>query len=209
VRRGDTASWEYRRPESVVFSFQIICDEIEPPVGNCIRNLFSSDDRRTALAYEAVELGPEMAVVDVPSAFSVNGERLTRAASGPDFSVFRPAGKPERKTPSSNPGEEMALRKSGEVIGFDQFDTSFINMSFGYLTGGNQVPQPLRCVRVELVVVVHSLPAPSNNTAMFNSRNLRPQGRRGCSRPAQPKPKSTNQTSISLLIGLMRKNPQP
>ena len=55
--------------------------------------------------------------------------------------------------PDANSGEEVALRESSQVVRCDIFNTPFINFARGYMTGGDQVTQPLRSKRVDFVVI--------------------------------------------------------
>ncbi|WP_260431972.1 hypothetical protein [Burkholderia stagnalis] len=47
----------------------------------------------------------------------------------------------------------MALAVSAQVIRLDILDTPFVDVAGRYVTGGDQVAQPLRGVRIDLVVV--------------------------------------------------------
>jgi hypothetical protein len=64
-------------------------------------------------------------------AFAGRAEWLARAGAGPDFAVVGPIGEPERIGPDTDSGEEMTLGVSGEVIGPNMFNWSFINESIG------------------------------------------------------------------------------
>jgi hypothetical protein len=58
VRRADTASWQYGRPDGVTDSLQVIAYSVEPPVGNRAINLFANDDWRPADGDETKKSGP-------------------------------------------------------------------------------------------------------------------------------------------------------
>lgn len=55
--------------------------------------------------------------------------------------------------PDADPGEEVALRESSQVVRCDIFNTPFINFARGDMTAGDQVTQPLSCKWVDFVVV--------------------------------------------------------
>jgi hypothetical protein len=58
VRRADTASWQYGRPDGVTNSLQVIAYSVEPPEGNRAINLFANDDWRRAEGDETKKSGP-------------------------------------------------------------------------------------------------------------------------------------------------------
>jgi hypothetical protein len=76
VRRADARSRQYRRPDGVARSFQVIRHKIEPSVSNRRLNLFAKEDRRPALADEPEPDGPEMARVGESSMSSGTGKAL-------------------------------------------------------------------------------------------------------------------------------------
>lgn len=63
-----------------------------------------------------------MASIDMALSLSSARKRLTRAAPGPALSAFRPASESEGVRPSSDPGEEMALHESSEIVWLNKFD---------------------------------------------------------------------------------------
>jgi hypothetical protein len=58
VRRTDTASWQYGRPDGVTNSLQVIAYSVEPPVGNRAINLLANNDWRGADGDETKKSGP-------------------------------------------------------------------------------------------------------------------------------------------------------
>jgi hypothetical protein len=77
--------------------------------------LLSKDNCRAALADEAIELGPEVALVGKSCSFSGGAERLAGAGAGPDGPVVGPSCKTEGVGPDADTGEEVALRVTLEV----------------------------------------------------------------------------------------------
>ena len=151
VRRSDNVGRKTNRPDGVVFCFQVSGSNVEPPKRR--RNLFTKDNWRAALADEVVESGPEVPRVIEPAAFACRAERLAREGSGPDRSVVRPSGKSQGVGPDTDPGEEVALRVSSEVIWAYVLYAALVHIAGGDVTGGDQVPQPLDGVRLDFVVV--------------------------------------------------------
>jgi hypothetical protein len=58
VRRTDTASWQYGRPDGVTNSLQVIAYSVEPAVGNRAINLLANDDCRACDGDETKKSGP-------------------------------------------------------------------------------------------------------------------------------------------------------
>jgi hypothetical protein len=63
VRRSDTASWQYGRPNGETFRFQVMRHGVEPVIPNCSRNLLSKNDCRAALADETEPTRPKVPLV--------------------------------------------------------------------------------------------------------------------------------------------------
>ena len=74
-------------------------------------------------------------------------------APGPDAWRAGDARDSQGEGPSSETGEEMALPISGKIICSNILDASFVNVAWRYVSGGNQVAQPLGHERVYFVVV--------------------------------------------------------
>lgn len=64
---ADARSRYTRRPDGVTFSFQVIANKVEPPVGNRTFNLLTKDDVRAALSDEAKPRRPKVARIIAPS----------------------------------------------------------------------------------------------------------------------------------------------
>lgn len=94
-------------------------------------NLFSKNDWRAALADEVEPDGSEVPFVMDSFLFPGDGERLTGAAPRPDGALFGPVGEEQRTTPPSDSGEEMALRKVGEVLGVNVYNTPVVYYTVG------------------------------------------------------------------------------
>jgi hypothetical protein len=63
---------------------------------------------------------------------------LTRTATGPDGSVIGPAGKSEGVTPATDPGEEVTLDESSQIIGSNIFNWPLIDVAIGYQSSLDQ-----------------------------------------------------------------------
>lgn len=103
-----------------------------------------------------MERGPQVPLVSKPAPFACRGERLARAGSGPDGAVLWPSGEAQRKGPSADSGEEVALGESGEFTWADVFDGSFVHNSGWYVFMAYQFTEPRRGFRVVLAVEVHA-----------------------------------------------------
>ncbi len=102
---------------------------------------------------EVEESGPKVPLVISPAAFTCRAERLARAGAGPDGAVVGPSGAAEGMGPDADPGEEVALRESVEVIGRNILDRAGINLAGRDLAGGDQRAQPFGGAGVILIVV--------------------------------------------------------
>jgi len=117
VSRRRERSRQIGSPAGISQCFQISTNSGEPftPILAC--NLLSKDDCRRALGDEVVKSGPEVSFVGMAFPLSRPRKRLTGTASGPDRFVVGPPGEAERVGPSTDAGEEVALRVSPEVVG--------------------------------------------------------------------------------------------
>ena len=84
---------------------------------------------------------------------SGGAEGLTGTVPGPDGPVVGPLGESERGAPASDPGEEVALRVACEVIGCHVLDIARVHVARRDVAGRDQVAEPLRGIRLVLVVV--------------------------------------------------------
>lgn len=76
------------------------------------------------------------------------------------------------KIPSTDPGEEMTLAVSGQVLGLHFLDVSIIDCPFGNVAGFNEVSQPLGRVGGILVVVGRHCSTESNRTQVGSQRRV-------------------------------------
>lgn len=153
VRRADATSWQYGRPAGVAFAFQVSENSVEPTPSNRRFNLLSKDDCRAALGDERKPRRPQVTFVIGRLARACDGEWLTRARACPNRSVVWPACNSERDRPSSDASEEMGLCVAAEVVGPHVNDASLVNVSWGDVPFFNEVAEPLRGIRINLVVV--------------------------------------------------------
>src|SRR5262245_32904697 len=153
--RVDGTSRDNGRPAGVADGFQVRKHSVEPVLANRCRNLLSHPDSGPSGTEQAKLVGPQMPLVVVSEAFARCAERLAGATAGPQLAIVGPAGKTSCKGPPTDPGEEMALGESGEVFWLDIDYAPSVNDARRQMPGVDQVLEPLRGVRIKLVVVVH------------------------------------------------------
>jgi len=115
--RVDGTSRDNGRPAGVADTFQVSEHSVEPVLANRRRNLFSHEDSGPSGTGEPKIVGPQVPIVSLGFALAGDAERLARGRAGPQLPVVGPAGEACGESPSSEPGEEMALGESGEVAG--------------------------------------------------------------------------------------------
>ena len=125
----------------------------EPFTSKVARNLFSKERCRPALGDEPEKSGPQVSSIGMATSLSSARKRLTGNGAGPDGPLVGPSGEPERMAPAADPGEEVALRVAFELIRRDLFDASLVHVAGRDQPLGDQVPQPLGGIRLDLVVV--------------------------------------------------------
>jgi hypothetical protein len=86
-------------------------------------------------------------------AFPSAREGLTGTGARPDGSVVRPAGESEGVAPSPDAGEEVTLSVGHKVGCLDISDGPFVHVSRRDLIGLDELAQPGRRERVDLVVI--------------------------------------------------------
>ena len=94
-----------------------------------------------------------MPLVSKPIALACRAERLAWARGCPNTSVITPSSTSQGVRPGADAGEQVDLGELFEVIGGNVLDITFVNIARRDVPGLHQVAQPLRGVRVELVVV--------------------------------------------------------
>ena len=153
VRRADAASWQYGRPAGVAFRFQISENSVDPAPSNRRLNLLTKDCCRLALADESHPDRPQMALVIGRLALPGCGEWLTGAGAGPNKSVVTPPCKSKRIRPSADPGKEVALSVSAQVVRFDINDAPLIDIAWSDVSCSDEIAEPLRGIGIDFVVV--------------------------------------------------------
>lgn len=167
VRSPDGTSRDNGRPAGVADAFQISEHSVEPVLANRRRNLLSHEDSGPSGTGEPEKVGPQVPIVSLGFAFARDGERLAGWAAGPQLALVRPPGKPGCECPPTDPGEEMALGETGKIGRRYIHDGTFIYFPVRDQARGDEVAQPLGCIRFELVVVGRHRIGPriSNNLA--------------------------------------------
>jgi hypothetical protein len=69
------------------------------------------------------------------------------------MSIVAPAGKSESSRPSTDAGEEMALRVAPQIVGPHVDDGSLVDIAWCDVSGGDEVAEPLGGIGIDLVVV--------------------------------------------------------
>jgi hypothetical protein len=114
-------------------------NKVEPTPSNCRFNLFAKDDWRSCSADKPEPVGPDVALVIGRLAFAGGTEWLAGATSCPNRSVVVPSGEPEGVGPPSDPGEEMGLRITPEIIAGYVVYTSLIHIPRRNLASSNEI----------------------------------------------------------------------
>ena len=112
-------------------------------------------------ADEMKPVRPQVPLVSLPASCACRAVRLARARAGPDGPVVGPPSESERVGPDADPGEEVALGKSGKLGWCDIANVPFIDDTGGDLPGVDQVAQPLGGEWVNLVVIGGHRPVPT------------------------------------------------
>src|SRR5581483_1005058 len=147
------ASWKYGRPAGVAFTFQVSENSIEPAPSNRRFNLLSKDCCRAALGDERKPRRPKVTLVIGRLAFAGGGEGLAGTTAAPNRSVVGPSGETQGIAPAADDGEEVALRVAAKVVGPHVDDAALVNVAWGDEASGDEVAEPLRGIRVVLVVI--------------------------------------------------------
>ena len=88
--------------------------------------------------------------------------RLTGARAGPNRSRVIPSGESERVTPHSDAGKEVDLSIGLEVVVADIDYAPLIDIARRDMACTDEISQPLRGIRIDLVVVSgHFTPPPA------------------------------------------------
>jgi hypothetical protein len=106
--------------------FQVSEYNIEPGESVLFRNLFTKDRDRSALADKFKPLGPQVSFIFRTQCLSGSREGLAGATTCPNRSTIGPPCESKRVAPSTNAGEEVALRESSQVVWFNFFNAALI-----------------------------------------------------------------------------------
>lgn len=153
MRRPEARSAQIDRPDGVIRSFQVRVNSVEPSKSVLGRNLFAKHNDRADGLDEPEELGPEVTVVRGARSFPGRAEGLAGAGAGPNRSSVVPTCASQGVAPDTDPGEEMALDVSPEVVRINVTDASLIYVPRRDVAGRDEVPQPLGGIGINLVVV--------------------------------------------------------
>ena len=153
VRRTEARSAGIDRPDGVVRTFQVSLYKVEPLQAVTTCNLLAKADDRSAGLDEPEEVRPQVSLVAGTLALACCRERLAWTGTGPNRPRIIPPGRAQGVGPDADSGEEVALGVACEVCGLHVDDGSFIYVSGSNQVVGNEVSQPLGCIRIDLVVV--------------------------------------------------------
>jgi hypothetical protein len=157
VGRARARSAQIGGPDTISQCFQVSAYSSEPFTAILARNLLSKDDWRAALRDEAGELWPQVALVGCAFALSRSAEGLAGARAGPDWPLIRPPGQLQGLRPAANTRKEMTLCISLQVVRLNVYDAAAVNVARRDAAERDQVFQPVSSIRIELVVVIHSI----------------------------------------------------
>jgi hypothetical protein len=153
VRGTETTSRGNCRPDGVSATFQVCRYKVEPSFAWLTRNLFAKDVVRSALLNEPEPGGPEVPLVSKPRSFACRAERLARTTSSPDGTVIGPTRVSERQAPDTYSREEVTLCVSFQLRWSDILNAPLIDVTRCDMSCSNKIAEPLRSVKVNLVVV--------------------------------------------------------
>jgi hypothetical protein len=105
------------------------------------------------MADDAEEVGPEMAGVVEAVAFASAAEWLARAGACDDGLAVGDAREPERPRPAADSGEEVVLGVSSKLSWVNISNAPFVDVAGRNFPGPDQLTQPRRGMRIELVVI--------------------------------------------------------
>jgi hypothetical protein len=117
--RADAASRQISRPDGVATRFHVSVNKVEPVPAVLTRNLFSKDDWRAALLDEPEPRWPKMARIVGTLAAARHAPRLAGTGACPDSTIVGPSSETQGIAPSSDAGEEMALREPSQISGLN------------------------------------------------------------------------------------------
>jgi hypothetical protein len=153
VRGADARRREIDRPDAVAEVFQVSAYKVEPYKAGRTSNLLAKDRARLSLRDEPLPRRPEVPFVSKPISSACRAEGLTGAGTGPDFPFVGPAGPAQGKRPETDPGEEVALAVTFEIVGRDIADIPLVDIAGGDMTGGGEVAQPSGAEGIVLIVI--------------------------------------------------------
>ena len=203
VRRPDARSAQIGGPEGIAQCFQVSSYSGEPETPIIARNLLSKDRWRSALGDESNHLRPEVTFVLFAALFACARERLTGTGAGPDWPVIGPPGEPERVAPSADTGKHVDLGSSVKVRSFQVAYRPIVHFAERDVFVFDQLSQPPRGERVDLVVErdVHaaaSRPIPGATICPSRNRNIRnapPSALTSAAIASMPSSRSTDSTN--------------
>ena len=155
VGRIDGTSRDNDRPAGVADAFQVSSDSVEPVLANRCRNLLSHEDSGPSGTGEAKQVGPQVPIVIGAALLSRDAEWLARRGAGPQLAVLRPAGNSRGECPTGDAREKVALGIPGKVRRNNVDHAASVDVSVRDSPIEDEVFDPGRGIRVNLVVVVH------------------------------------------------------
>jgi hypothetical protein len=141
------------RPNAVARSFQVSLNKVEPTKSVLARNLLANDNERAVGFDEMEERWPQVPLVSEPAAFACRAERLARARAGPDLPVVWPSSPSKGVRPDADAGEEVTLGVLPKFIRLHVLNAALVDIAGSDVAFLDQVAEPLRRERIDLVVV--------------------------------------------------------
>lgn len=129
VRGVDGASWNNNRPAGVALGLQIRQNSVERQRDDA-SNVFAQEYSGSRGCNKAMQLRPEVTVIRLRALSSRDAERLARETTRPDFFVVGPAGEPAGVREATDPGEEVALLITAQIVCGNRSNVAVIDVAW-------------------------------------------------------------------------------
>ena len=152
VRSIDGTSRNTKRPCGVLTGFQVRKHSVEAHL-NVSSNILSKHPTGPAFSHEPIHFRPEVAVIFLAALLPGDTKGLAWIPAYPNRSVIGPACHSQPESEAADPGEEVDLGVSFEVIGLDFLYVAVVNVAVWQMTGIDEVAKPLDAIGIDLVVI--------------------------------------------------------
>ncbi|WND80408.1 hypothetical protein RJ610_24560 [Lysobacter capsici] len=142
VRGIDGASWNNNRPAGVAFGLQIKQNSVERQRDEA-SNVFAQECNGSRGCNKAMQFRPEVTVIRLRALSSRDAERLAGETARPDLFVVGPAGEPAGEREATDPGEEVALAVTAQIVCGNRSDVSVIDIASRDESSAHEISEPL------------------------------------------------------------------